>query len=326
MTAVDRADSFARWWALRYTASLQEDVAQRRRGEIRSDVWEHRAWAEQSGIPPALLAVSILRRVVAGMAADMRWQRAQRARAGGRAAATGGDGSWWIRRHSWQALAFGLGAMKLVAGVIAPFEEPAGGLGVALLDVSAGLAVLSGLRVRRSRRVRGDLLIAVGMVPYVATFWTYVLPIAAVIVIAAALVDAADASAVPAAEPTDRDRTRVALVLALVLALAVAALVSRADVAIVLVSPVLAALVTDALVRARGPQVPIVRTGHRLLGTGVGTGLLTLLAVVVSSGEDLHMSRAAIVAATVITSVGAIVGALLLVAASARSRRWARPS
>lgn len=83
MSGIDRADAFARWWVDRYTAALPAPVADRRRSEIRSDVWEHRAWATTTQTAPPRVAVSIVRRVVVGIVADLWWRRTQLAAARG---------------------------------------------------------------------------------------------------------------------------------------------------------------------------------------------------------------------------------------------------
>ncbi|HSJ44404.1 MAG TPA: hypothetical protein VK923_06970 [Euzebyales bacterium] len=89
MSGIDRADAFARWRVDRYTAALPALVAGRWRAEIRSDVWEQRAWAATIETTSALVAASIVRRVVVGMVSDLWWRRAQLAATRGRPATSG---------------------------------------------------------------------------------------------------------------------------------------------------------------------------------------------------------------------------------------------
>lgn len=315
MSAVRRADAVARWWVHRYTSALPPEVAQRRRDEVSSDLWEQQAWASARGTSTTAVAVSIARRVVAGVPADLWWRRSQLAPVA--ATAPGPVAVLWsrVRRSWWLALALVLGTLQLVGGVIAPFETPPGDATVVVVNTAAGLAVIGGLAVRRGRRVPGDLMIAAGVVPLVSTFWTYVLPIAAVAVVAASVVDAAEAGAPATGSGVGVDRGHRVLVAALIAATVAAVAIGGADRAVVLVSPVLAALLTHAVVSRRADLALAsrTRTGLLMIGTGLGGGALTLLAVLVSAADGITLSHGAALVAAAVTAGGTALGTVLLV-------------
>jgi hypothetical protein len=68
-------------WCDWYTRGLDEGVAQGRRDEILSDLWEHARWAERRNESPNVTSRVILSRAVLGVVADLNWRRAQRRRA-----------------------------------------------------------------------------------------------------------------------------------------------------------------------------------------------------------------------------------------------------
>ena len=84
MTAADRTAALVLRWVAAYTRSLDPEVAARRQAELASDLWEQRAHAGRVGAPGPLVALSILRRAVAGVPADLLWRRHQLAAARGR--------------------------------------------------------------------------------------------------------------------------------------------------------------------------------------------------------------------------------------------------
>lgn len=84
MTAAGRTAALVLRWVAVYTRSLDPEVAARRQAELASDLWEQRAHARQVGAPDLLVALSILRRAVAGVPADLLWRRHQLAAAHGR--------------------------------------------------------------------------------------------------------------------------------------------------------------------------------------------------------------------------------------------------
>ncbi len=326
MSAPDRAAAFARWWVDRYTAPLPAEVADRRRAEIRCDVWEQRAWAARTDASPVAVAVSITRRVLAGMAADLYWWRAQQAAARGRSASSSAAMWSWTRRTWWQALAVLLGGLEVGTGVSTPFEDPTtGGLTAGVITAAAGLLVLVGVAVRRGRRAHGDVMIAVGVLPVVPWYWTYVFPITGVIVVAAALVDAADAQpSRTAALPRADDRVRVVLVAALIVALAAGVVIGSASRAVVLIAPVLAALVVHAVVRRRSDLAAAARAGLLMAGVGVGNGVFTVVVVALSAANETVLATDAVAAAAVISALAIAVGVTLLVVARRTPTRWSR--
>ena len=62
-------------WVRAYTAHLDPDRRDTRRAELASDVWEHAAEARRRGVGSVRLNIQILRRLLAGMPADLSWRR-----------------------------------------------------------------------------------------------------------------------------------------------------------------------------------------------------------------------------------------------------------
>lgn len=208
MNGPDRAAAFACWWARRYTRGLPDPVAERRRAEIASDGWEQRAYARDIGAPAFVLTVSIVRRVLAGVPADLRWSRAQVAAT--RGVPPGWEGSpvsGWLRRNWWVVLAVLVGAFELAMGVDQLVDEPKRD-NVLALAAFGGFAslVIVGAWLRPRRRVAGDIMIAIGVLPMLPFVWMVVPPVVALIVVVAALVDVADAKAVRRADERRAER------------------------------------------------------------------------------------------------------------------------
>jgi hypothetical protein len=93
-------------WVRFYTRGLPHRIAADRRGELASDLWEQRAAQREEGFSNLRIALSILRRVSAGMAADQSWRVTQLVTMRGRlpaglqpAADAGGaiSGAGWLR-------------------------------------------------------------------------------------------------------------------------------------------------------------------------------------------------------------------------------------
>lgn len=97
----------------------------------------------------------------------------------------------WIRSNWWLVMAAIAGGLLVFIGVGLPLEDrTAGAVAGGGAHAIAGVVVLAGLVVRRQRRRRGDLMIAVGVLPLLIWFWTIVLPALAVAVMVPALLDA----------------------------------------------------------------------------------------------------------------------------------------
>lgn len=64
-------------WCAWYTRGLSPTVAEARREEIASDLYEHGAFADEIDLPPRRLARAILLRAAFGAPADLSWRRNQ---------------------------------------------------------------------------------------------------------------------------------------------------------------------------------------------------------------------------------------------------------
>jgi hypothetical protein len=197
MSTSDRAAALVTWWVATYSRHLPAEVAERRQAELASDLWEQRAWAQSVGAPAPAVALSILRRMTAGMPADLRWRHHQLAATRGRPLVPGGRPVLrTLARTWWLILAALVGLFEVAFGVAIPIEEGAtfDTVGGGSIIVTAGLLMLVGIAVRRRRsRVAGDLMIAVGAMPMMPWLWIIPLPVAGLTVIVAATVDAAEA-------------------------------------------------------------------------------------------------------------------------------------
>ena len=84
MSTTDRTVALVSWWVATYSRHLPAEVAERRQGELASDLWEQRAYGRAVGAPASAVALSVLRRMTAGMPADLRWRQRQLAATRGR--------------------------------------------------------------------------------------------------------------------------------------------------------------------------------------------------------------------------------------------------
>jgi hypothetical protein len=197
MSTADRTAALVAWWVATYSRHLPAEVADRRRAELASDLWEQRAWGRTVGAPAPAVALSVLRRMTAGIPADLRWRQQQLAATRGRPPVPGGQPVLrTLARNWWLILAALVGLFEIAFGVAMPFEEGghAESLAGGALIATAGLLMLSGIAVRRRRsRVAGDIMIAIGPLPIVALFWLILPPLAGIIVIVAAAFDSAEA-------------------------------------------------------------------------------------------------------------------------------------
>ena len=69
MSTADRMAAVVTWWVARYTRRLPAEAAERRQAELASDLWEQRTYGRLVGASTAAVALSILRRMAAGMPA-----------------------------------------------------------------------------------------------------------------------------------------------------------------------------------------------------------------------------------------------------------------
>lgn len=90
MSTADRAAAVVTWWVARYTHRLPAEAAERRQAELASDLREQRNYGRVVGASTAAVALSILRRMAAGMPADLRWRHHQLAATRGRPLVPGG--------------------------------------------------------------------------------------------------------------------------------------------------------------------------------------------------------------------------------------------
>jgi hypothetical protein len=197
MSTADRAAALVAWWVATYSRHLPSEVAERRQAELASDLWEQRAWGRAVGAAAPFVALSILRRMAAGMPADLRWRQRQLAATRGRPLVPGGRPVLrTLARNWWLVLAALVGIFEVGFGVAIPLEEGANfdTVGGGALIAAAGLLILAGIAVRRRwSRVVGDIMIAIGPLPTVAFLWMILPALAGVPVIVAATLDVAEA-------------------------------------------------------------------------------------------------------------------------------------
>jgi hypothetical protein len=197
MSTADRAAALVTWWVARYTHRLPAETAERRQAELTSDLWEQRTYGRMVGASTAAVALSILRRMAAGMPADLRWRHHQLAATRGQPLNVGGRPVLrTLARNWWLMLAGLVSIFEVVFGVTMPFAEGGnpGSIAGGAFIAGAGLLVLSGIIVRwRGSRVAGDRMIVVGALPTLPWMWLILPPLAGLIVIMAAALDAAEA-------------------------------------------------------------------------------------------------------------------------------------
>lgn len=204
MTSEDRAAAFAARWVRCYTARVGAEAAEDRRAEIDSDLWEQRAHGRSVGAPPHAVALSIVRRVVGGVPADLVWSRQQRVVSRGRPPEREVTMSRFTKHWWWTvaAVAVAVSYVALIAGNLVDPEGPH-----AEGSVLAGLCavmVLVGVGVRVRHRAVGDVLIAVSVAPAVAVIWLWPVAVTALVALVCAVVDLADARALRRPGPLGR--------------------------------------------------------------------------------------------------------------------------
>ncbi len=338
MSAPARAEGLVLAWARTYTRGLDERMRTRRLGELASDCHEQRHWGREVGAPPVVVAASMVARTLAGVPADVLWRQHQIAASRDRSPNPGGAVMGrWMKDNWWVALAVVTGLFVTAMGVGLPFEDRTtgalvGGIVIALL----GLTMLAGVVVRRRRRVRGDLMIAVGTLPLYPFLWTIVFPLVGLAVLIPAVLDAADARAlgsgdaerpVGADEPGRAGRDPVALVLLALSAVAVAAAVAigEQEAAFALVSPPVSLLVAHLLFR-RGRFATTVRVGLTALVASVIHGVVSVAMLLAGDPGIVDTSGGPSYAANSFMGAVGFAGLVLLVVGLVRSRDQARPA
>ena len=195
MSTADRMAALVTWWVARYTRRLPVEAAERRQAELASDLWEQRTYGRMVGASTAAVALSILRRMTAGMPADLRWRQRQLAATRGRPLGARGQPVLRTLARTWWLMLAALVTFEVAFGMAIPIEEGANldTVGGGALIATAGLLMLGGIALRRRSRVAGDSMIAVGALPTVPYFWMILPPLAGLTVIVAAAFDAAEA-------------------------------------------------------------------------------------------------------------------------------------
>jgi cation transport ATPase len=242
MTATDRTSALATRWVAAYTRRLDPEVAARRRAELASDLWEQRAHANQVGAPGLLVALSILRRAVLGVPADLHWRHQQLAAAHGRPRRQGGwqmastrtralARSWWrvlavLIIPGYAVVAYGIMIINDAPEPLWPNLFTTG----AIVAIAAAVLIAAGIVARHWARATGDVLIALGALPAaIMTVWLFpavnegnlfvgggwigavwvLAPLAMLLVVVMAVLDAADARSL-AGRTTSAQRWRLA--------------------------------------------------------------------------------------------------------------------
>jgi hypothetical protein len=194
----DRVAALALRWAGLYTRRLPDDDAGRRTRELDSDLWEQRALGRAVGASGALVAVSILRRTVAGVPADLSWRQSRRAAGAGQgrrpSPLTGGGRPMLatLRRNWWLVLAAIHALVELLLGIGIALDGNPGSIAGGAAIAGGGVLILTGIAVRRRRRVAGDVMIAIGALPAMPFFWLVLPSLLGLVVVGAAAVDAAE--------------------------------------------------------------------------------------------------------------------------------------
>lgn len=70
----ERAAALVTRWVRYYTRRLPTPIAERRRAEIAADLYDHIAYERARGADDRRIALTVLSRMVRGLAADARWR------------------------------------------------------------------------------------------------------------------------------------------------------------------------------------------------------------------------------------------------------------
>jgi len=188
------APGWARCWTRIYTTGLPQQVREERRDEIESDVWE-----ELHAPGPASRApLSILRRSVAGMPADITWRVEQPSPGAGLqraiqfAAGTTGAGGRWLGQTAMPRLIVMVAATLALVGLLLLVTLQAGEaatqggrLAVGMLLLLAGTFMLAGTQVRNDQPLIGASFVAApALLLGLILWWTLVAPLVAVLITA----------------------------------------------------------------------------------------------------------------------------------------------
>lgn len=330
MSPADRAETIVLAWARRYTRGLPPEVTERRVSELVSDCYEQRCWGREVGASPVATATSMVARTVAGMPADVRWRHAHLAAAQDQPLLTREGAMNWIARRWWVLLGGILGVMEVALGAGLPFEEDTtGALVGGIVIATFGAMALTGIWQRRRHRVRGDLMIAAGMLPLMPFLWTIVLPLAGVMVIVAACVDAADARVqgidVAASQPVGRDRALWPIAGVLAAAILAAIVVGDDVTAVMLVTPPLALLLAHLGLRHRMPGLPLARVGLTLATASLASSILWAAAAIIVL-DEFGPPDALGTVINLLVSAGLVAGVVMLIVGLRRGRDQARPA
>ncbi len=161
MTA-DRVARLVARWVRFYTRDLPVDVAERRVGEIDADLHDHLAYERTLGTGDRRLALSVISRMVRGLAADVSWRRQHMKTTTPHSATEEAMNTTAYRTGLALALAsavfllWGIAAMGIIGVEGDPFDR----LYFAVLAIGIGGAVLARFQPAGMARVLAAMAIA----------------------------------------------------------------------------------------------------------------------------------------------------------------------
>ncbi len=176
-------------WTRVYTAGLPAELAQARRRELESDIWEHQAFDRAAGENPADTGFEILMRMLLGVPADLLWRRSvsvQTRRAAAPITKLKGEPGVVTKLLAPVATVFTVlvGLFLLYNGVGIGFFEHFDFFSAS--EIVAGLCLIAGvLLVSRSPRAGTTLVIVGALGAALIHYWMLAigLPIAVVIIV-----------------------------------------------------------------------------------------------------------------------------------------------
>lgn len=184
-------------WVGFYAGLVDPETAERRRGEIASDLWEQ-ASATREDPPARWVGLSIVRRTVAGMAADISWvqlQRAEAAAARSRPSPRPVDLAHGLARFAsrWRwalgALPIALAYLLLARTIWNEPGRPYADQLLLVLPAAASLVVGAALRSWRPRTAA--TLVIIGTIPGFIAWWAPGLMAAATLVVLGCVIELA---------------------------------------------------------------------------------------------------------------------------------------